>query len=295
MVRLNLDPTFTPYGGGISFERIDFPSGCEPHIRIHNIDTSESEISEKQFSIFTRITNMTELVFLFLATDALRRMGVKYIEVSIPFLPFARQDRLMVSGDTFSLKVLSNLINAQNYDRVYLFDVHSDVATALIDRSINIPNHKFVKSVWPITHPIGVDFNKTILVCPDFGAYKKITKLAQEIGYYDEILLCNKVRDLRTGKILRTDIPTQIDVRDAQCIIVDDICDGGATFIPIAEELVKRNAQPSLIVSHGIFSKGLEKLFTAGIKEIHTTDSVPQKYTDPGFFVHKLNPVIFSM
>lgn len=44
-------------------------------------------------------------------------------------------------------------------------------------------------------------------------------------------------------------------------LIVDDICDGGGTFIGLAEELKRKNAgKIYLAVSHGIFSKGIDKL-----------------------------------
>ena len=51
-------------------------------------------------------------------------------------------------------------------------------------------------------------------------------------------------------------------------VIVDDICDGGATFINIAKEVknqyknVDKHCQGKiyLIVTHGIFSKGFKEL-----------------------------------
>ena len=56
--------------------------------------------------------------------------------------------------------------------------------------------------------------------------------------------------------------------------IVDDICDGGRTFIALASEIRARNAGAVyLIVSHGIFSYGEEPLRRGGIDHVYTTDS----------------------
>ena len=64
------------------------------------------------------------------------------------------------------------------------------------------------------------------------------------------------------------------DLKGCDCLIVDDICDGGGTFIGLANELKNKNAgKLYLAVSHGIFSRGfddLEKCFT----KIFTTDSI---------------------
>jgi ribose-phosphate pyrophosphokinase len=56
--------------------------------------------------------------------------------------------------------------------------------------------------------------------------------------------------------------------------MVDDICDGGGTFLGLAEELKSKNAgKLFLAVSHGIFSKGISKL-SSMFENIFTTDSI---------------------
>jgi len=54
---------------------------------------------------------------------------------------------------------------------------------------------------------------------------------------------------------------------------VDDICDGGGTFIGLAKALKQKNAgNLYLAVSHGIFSKGFNEL-NKHFTKIFTTDS----------------------
>jgi len=158
----------------------------------------------------------------------------------------------------------ANIINAQNFDKVTIFDPHSEVCLALINSVECENNHEFVDCVLK-------DKTNYLIVSPDAGAYKKIFKLCQHIGYNDHIVLCNKIRNVATGQILSNTCDTD-DFDGKDLYIIDDICDGGGTFVMLANELKKRNCgKIFLIVSHGIFSKGVEAL--DGIDHIYTTNS----------------------
>lgn len=262
----NLSDNFNPFGEGLPYSKFNFPSGCEPHIKL--IDGSNS----KDALITTRIQSGNDLLTLFLATDALRRGGVENISVFIPFMPFARQDRVMVAGEPLSIKVIADLINAQNYQRVMMYDVHSDVTTALIYNAKAISNHTFVANV--------LRSRQDYLICsPDAGAYKKIFNLCQYIGYHDEIILANKVRDVSNGHIKHVSI-SNTDLKGKTIYIVDDICDGGGTFLLLADKLRQCNAgKVNLIVSHGIFSQG-EAQLKSKLDKVYTTDSLKDIVSD---------------
>jgi len=83
-----------------------------------------------------------------------------------------------------------------------------------------------------------------------------------------------KVRDIKTGKILRTEIPTLDQHADLKYVIIDDICDGGRTFIELAKAI--KGSRPSakvyLVVTHGIFSAGFKEL-SQYFEGIYTTNS----------------------
>ena len=73
-----------------------------------------------------------------------------------------------------------------------------------------------------------------------------------------------------------TDLVLSGDVSDKKVIVVDDICDGGATFLKLAEILKQRNVKSmELFVTHGIFTKGTECL-TSVYKTVYTTNSYHQ-------------------
>ena len=67
------------------------------------------------------------------------------------------------------------------------------------------------------------------------------------------------------------------DLTGKYAVIIDDICDGGGTFIPIAKELKAKGCRKVVLyVTHGAFTKGTQVLFENGIDEIFTTNSFDQ-------------------
>jgi ribose-phosphate pyrophosphokinase len=263
---LNLDKNFKPKEGEeIQFKSFTF-SGGEPHIIINpNFDMSRSII------VSHRLNSFNDLGLLCLAVDALHRLEAKLETLIIPYFPSARQDRVMVKGEPLSVKVYADIINALNFKKVIVFDAHSEVTLAVLNNCELITNHKFVEKV---VQEIG---NNVILISPDGGALKKIYKVSEFLGGI-EVIECSKSRDVKTGKLTGFKVYAD-DLQGKDCLIVDDICDGGGTFIGLAEELRNKNAgKLYLAISHGIFSNGFDDLNC--FERIFTTDSFKNMESD---------------
>lgn len=258
---LNLDTHFNPFPGKreIQFQSFTF-SGGEPHIKINpDFDVSEP------VTITHRINSFNDFGLLLLAIDALKRMDVNLINVFIPYFPAARQDRVMISGEPLSVKVYADILNSLKLNKVTVFDAHSEVTPALLDNCEVIPNHAFIAEV---LEKIGKEVK---LISPDGGALKKIYKVSEYLGGV-EVVECSKSRDVKTGKLSGFKVYND-DLKGMDCLIVDDICDGGGTFVGLAEELKKKNAgKLYLAVSHGIFNKGFD-VFQKDFEKIFTTNS----------------------
>ena len=258
---LNLDPKFTPLTNQeeIKFQSFTF-SGGEPHIKI-NPDFDRNE----KVTITHRLNSFNDLGLLCITVDALRRMDVKVIDLFIPYFPAARQDRVMIKGESLSVKVYADIINTLQLNKVFVFDAHSEVTPALVNNCEVIPNHTFIQQV------LNVIGENVKLISPDGGALKKIYKVSEFLGGVD-VVECSKSRDVKTGKLSGFKV-YEDDLNGMDCLIVDDICDGGGTFVGLAEELKKKNAgKLYLAVSHGIFNKGFEVLDC--FDKIFTTNSV---------------------
>ncbi len=231
----------------------------QPHVSIQGIEPGD------EVRVVSPIRSSLELVQLLETANALDNALAVKKELVIPYLMGARFDRLMQPGDSVDLRVVADMINYCGFERVQLFDIHSDVALQLIARSRNHSNSVLVKS-----------YNKpdAVLICPDAGAEKKCGKYAEWNPNLVEKAHCIKSRELSTGKIsLRVLEPEKCAARN--CVIIDDLCDGGATFIAIAEQI--KPAHLTLIVSHGIFSKGFHDL-ESHFNQIITTDSYQSGY-----------------
>lgn len=276
MKYLNLTKGFNPFNAKdyelIQFESFFFNCG-EPHIKL-NMESFDGKRQDVQVSI--RIKSMNDLGMLAVATMALKQCGL--LDKSflfVPYFPGARQDRVMVEGEALTVGVYANWINEFKYDNVEIFDPHSDVTPAVIDNVDVINNHDFV-----LRSIKDMNLNNFNIISPDAGSNKKIKDLVVKIWDktdIHEVIKCDKTRNVTNGEIVGFDVYDN-DLKGMDCVIVDDICDGGGTFLGLAEELKNKNAGDLyLIVSHGIFSKGFKEL-SKHFKSIYTTDSWSSNY-----------------
>lgn len=182
------------------------------------------------------------------------------------FLPNARYDRHMFKGDAAALKVFANLVNAMEFDAVCALDTHSNVAENLFNCFHNLPQKE-------VAAHFASDPRIDFLVAPDAGAAKKTEEAAKEVD--KPYITMAKVRNLKTGEITGMRILDDVDLTGKTVMILDDICDGGRTFIEAAKYLREAGAERvELYVTHGIFSKGVENLLDNGIDHIYTTNSL---------------------
>lgn len=264
----------------VSISMMTFPGG-EVGVNINTgaIDAWHPQAARvKNIDLFAKIQNSNQLMAMFLATDALRRVyPYAEIDLTIPYFPYARQDRVCNAGEALSVKVVAQLINAQNYAIVTVVDPHSPVLVAALDRCFVIEQHSAFRK-------IKQDWNNWVIVAPDAGATKKTEEFAKLVGAKD-VLYCNKKRNLTDGKILGINIlnPEALKL-GGKLMVLDDICDGGRTFIELAN-IIQRESPGyhhgkldytiELAVTHGIFSKGVG-VVADHFDHVYTTDTLPQ-------------------
>lgn len=209
-----------------------------------------------------------DVMALLLTTDALRRhYPHSELGLCIPYVPYARQDRVCNEGEALSMTVFAKLLNSQNYKYVNIFDPHSAVAVATIDNVHVTDQYELFNGIKP-------SFHDTYIVAPDQGATKKCEDFAKRVGAAG-VVTCMKHRELSTGKITGMEIMGKYDLYQRNLLILDDICDGGRTFIELAAILCEQEpAKLELAVTHGIFSKGYD-IVGQHFDHVYTTDSFP--------------------
>ena len=229
-----------------------FPGG-----ELHITDDWIQDRTSCPIKVIARIQSSDDLMKLMLFTNACKcTYGMIPDELVLPYIPYARQDRVANIGEALSIKVFSDILNSLNYSKVIVLDPHSDVSSALINNIVIIPQWKIWGDYLNKQQEEGAISNFD-LISPDAGALKKIYKLA-EATMCKHIRVGTKHRDTITGKITGTSVDGQ--AKNKLAIIVDDICDGGRTFIEVAKVIKEQYDELMLCVTHGIFSNGLSVL-----------------------------------
>lgn len=228
--------------------------------------------------VIARIQDSDTLIELLLVTEVVKRYQTRnsQLKLFIPYFPYARQDRVMNSFEAFSLKVIAKLINDLEYDQVFIVDPHSDVTPALINNVQVIDQLEVFTSRFSRLQSFCKE-HKPVIIAPDAGAVKKASKIAVQYGL--ELIVASKLRDTKTGEILRStlNLHHEKQLLNKSVLIVDDICDGGRTFVELAKTIKPYlPAEILLYVTHGIFSKGLD-VFSGLISKVYTTDSFISK------------------
>lgn len=253
------------------------------------IELDSSEFYEyNELTICWQYENDQELFLLTLLKKSLFKNIANKITLLLPYIPYARMDRVETSTDILSLKIFAEQINSLNFDKVVVIDAHSDVSLALIDNVLcRYPQVELIEN---LIKSARLNKDEILLVYPDGSASKKYAK--KLIGLGIPFVDCTKQRDFKTGKIKSLHVNMTNDVLHLyqsdnfkHIIIVDDICSRGGTFVAAKHELMKvlpniNENNYYLIVSHVepvIFddSSSMKKEF----KYVYTTDSlVPQLF-----------------
>lgn len=181
----------------------------------------------------------------------------EYVDLVMPYLPYARQDKHVANDVTFALRTFATMLNSLRFNRVRVIDAHSHWASYLIEGFEDDFKVSYVTKAYD-------SCGANMVVFPDAGAKERYG--AYNIG---PSVYAEKKRDQSTGEI--TGLTIYGKFKGKKLMIVDDLCDGGRTFIEIAKLLILGGAKKvHLYVTHGIFSKGLDVLTDAGIKRIFT-------------------------
>ena len=248
---IKLKETFT--GNYVPFEVIHFPAGelCvkleDPTLTNYFYTIEWNYKSDLDLSI---IEHLVDVVTTYLTN--------KDIWLHVPYLPNSRMDRRSIEGGSFGLSLFAKRINSLEFGLVSTVDAHSEVH--IID---NLQNASQKDCLASFLRGTDIDLSKYIIISPDKGAQKKIIPI---IEYFKpvEFLKGGKTRNPDTGKITNFTLEhTSLLVNpDTPIIVIDDICDGGGTFIGIAKEIRKQfpHNKLTLYTTHGIYSQGMYKL-----------------------------------
>lgn len=225
-----------------------FPSG-EVHIR----DFDVSDITQIIFNWRGDHTDLAVLSSLITLPSCMSNLTS---DLLVPYLPASRADRI-VGNESLGKAAYVDLISAawdgisgNYYSSIDTWDIHSTRGT---DACItNIPRMQQYLSTYQFP-------DNSVLLAPDEGALSRVAAISAATGL--PYLGATKNRDYSTGRLLSNSVPLVLGEFD-NIFVIDDICDGGGTFLLLAESIRKQNISSNLhlFVTHGIFSKGKSDL-----------------------------------
>lgn len=195
--------------------------------------------------------------------------------LKIPYFPYARQDKLVSNDATFNREVIIDLLDLLDCKLITAVDIHSPINTDPQHFGIRGYSSKFVNLEVSDFHAYVIeDFKPDFLVFPDEGAHKRYPHLD---GFECLIFEFEKARDQATGFLTSHQLIENVRMPGGKYLIIDDLCDGGATFVSIASQIrekVSRGTPIGLAVTHGLFSRGKDYLYIENNIELYYTNSL---------------------
>lgn len=224
-----------------------------------------------------------EMIAVMFLANHVRRIGADRVNLVMPYIPNARQDRVKNDTDVFTLKYFAEFINNLHFNKVVVLDPHSSVSEALIN-NIEVESPK--PYIEKVIEEIKKEINDETLIAfyPDEGAMKRYSGML-DMPYAFGI----KKRNWETGKIEGLDVAGAKDlIKDSNIIIVDDISSRGGTFYFSAKKLKELGAKNVyLYISH------CEKTIFDG--EIFKSDLIKKVFTTNSIFTDKVKEYADSL
>lgn len=247
------------YLNGEKFEPTYFPDGTQ---LLKVVDTNASYITWKY-------ENEKELLTIIYIAKHLKERGNNNIRLYLGYVPNARMDRIKSVQEVFTLKYFCEMINGLGFEKVYVFDPHSTVCAALLDRvHVLYPQEEILEAMKNIPE-------EAILCYPDEGSCKRYSSIFKHPHVFGI-----KKRNWEDGKIVGLDIiDNGIDLKNSTVLIVDDICSYGGTFLHCAKKLKELGVGDIyLYVSHCENSILDGELIKSGLlKHVFTTNTIFSK------------------
>ena len=205
---------------------------------------------------------------LLITIDALKRASANTVTAVIPYFGYARQDRKVGPRTPISAKLIADILTTAGIDRLLTIDLHAGQIQGFFDIPVD---NLYAAPV--ITKDILENYkNKDLVVIsPDVGGVVRARGIAKRIN--GDLAIVDKRRD----KANESEVMNIIgNIKDRDCIIVDDIVDTAGTLCNAAEALIESGAKSvSAYITHGVLSgPAVERIKTSKLNELVITDSI---------------------
>jgi ribose-phosphate pyrophosphokinase len=212
--------------------------------------------------------NLMELLII---VDALKRASAGSITAVVPYYGYGRQDRKVAPRTPITAKLVADLLTAAGVERVVSVDLHA----GQIQGFFNVPfDHLFaIKVFFDYLRPKFAN-ESPVFVSPDAGGVERTRAYAKQMDA--DLAIIDKRRERANVSEVMNIIG---DIRDRDCIIVDDMIDTAGTLCNAAKALKDRGARRVYAAAtHAVLSgPAVERIRASALEEVVVTDTIPLK------------------
>jgi ribose-phosphate pyrophosphokinase len=209
--------------------------------------------------------NLMELLIMI---DALKRASAGSVTAVIPYYGYARQDRKVKPRTPITSKLVADLLTAAGVNRVLSMDLHA----GQIQGFFNIPfDHLYAMPV--ILDHMRTKFGpETVIVSPDAGGVERARAFAKRLGA--TLAIIDKRRDRPNVSEVMNIVG---EVRDRDCVIVDDLIDTAGTLSEAAKALKAQGASAVYAAAtHAVLSgPAVRRIQESPIEEVIVSNTIP--------------------
>ncbi|MBU4370077.1 ribose-phosphate pyrophosphokinase [Patescibacteria group bacterium] len=246
-------------------EITDFPDS-EIHIKLKESVRGRDVFIIQSLSRFANHSVNDALMELCLILDAVKRASAKKVVAIIPYLGYARQEKMITGREPISARLaIDNIVNA-GADGIVAFDLHSPA----IQGFAKVPFDNLTPFCILVDYWRKKKLKNAVIVSPDAGRARLADKYAKALNLPLVLMHKGRVKDKVKIELVAGEIKGKIP------IITDDLIAGGS-IINHVKSLIELGAKKEIYISitHPAFcGKAKERLSHSAIKEIVTTDTI---------------------
>lgn len=211
--------------------------------------------------------NLMELILM---ADAFRRASAASITAVVPYFGYARQDRRVRSSRVpISAKVIADMIQVVGFCRLVTVDLHADQVQGFF----YIPVDNIYASIAALEeyHLLG-RLQRPMIVSPDVGGVVRARAVAKKLNDSDLAIIDKRRPTPNQAQVMN--VIGQVKNRD--CLIIDDIVDTAGTLCEAVRALLEEGAASvSAYCTHPVLSgHAVQNIAASGLKELIVTDTI---------------------
>lgn len=234
-------------------------------VKIDNI----KKLNNENVVVIQSISNDVNdsLIELIFTLDVLKNANTKSIKLLLTYTGYSRQDRIFSLNESFSFKIIAEMLSKYFVSKIYLIDIHAPQTIGFFNvPCINIDVQDFICGL------IKDKYKNPLLISPDVGNVKTIVSISQKLDV--EYSVAVKYRPCPNENKILSLVGTNVENKD--CIIIDDIVDSAGTLCNVAEKLAKNGANNIVAyITHPVLSKkAFERIKNSYITKLYVSNTI---------------------